>query len=68
MKKSNYVIGHIWLVLFSVGTGRMHMSVYLQPADLSMNAFFFNMKNLKANGQKNCVRIKSNFALIRNKT
>ena len=25
--------------------GRMHMSVYLQPAEFSMNTFFFNVKN-----------------------
>ena len=36
------------------GKGRMHTSVYLQPADFSTNAFFFNEKNLEANGKKLC--------------
>ena len=48
------------------GKGRIHTSVYLQPAEFSMNALFFNKKNLEANGYKKCVRIKSSFALIRN--
>ena len=34
------------------GKSRMHMSVYLQPADVSTNTFFFNMKKIEANGQK----------------
>ena len=37
------------------GKGRMHMCVYLQPAEFSMNAFFFNVKNFEANGEKCCV-------------
>ena len=49
------------------GKVRMHTSVYLQPAEFSTNALFFNVKNLEANGLKNCVCIKSSFALIRNK-
>ena len=36
------------------GKGRVHMSVYLQPAEFSTNAFYFNVKNFEANGQKFC--------------
>ena len=37
------------------GKVRMHTSVYLQPAEFSTNALFFNVKNLEANGYKKSV-------------
>jgi len=34
------------------GKGRMHTSVYLQPAEFSKNALFFNGKNFESTGPK----------------
>ena len=46
--------------------GRMHPSVYLQPAESSKNTHLSSMRRIWINWTKKCVRIKSSFDFIRN--
>jgi len=45
LNKSNFVIGHIWLVLFSEGTGRaVYICLYLITNSIFKKQNVFNLK------------------------
>ena len=48
------------------GKGRMHTSVYLQPAEFSKNTHLSSTRRILNQLDKKCVRIKSSFDFIRN--
>ena len=62
MKKSNYVIGHIWLVLFSEGTGRaVYIRLYIYNQQQFQRTHFLQLEDFQRLWIKKCVCIKSIF-------